>query len=604
MGKDVDFLIIGLTGPIGSGCTTLSNLMSRLKPNGLIKRKRMNEEIIKNIKEISITMKNTTDENELNRLNRELHECFIKRVYLNEIEKFNDPNFNYISMSSIISMLALKYLKTKEYSAWKKSNYDIAIILEKFYDKWKEQLILYENTSDKEFDKIDSEQLKQIDDMLKDLDLMKEDIKTKELRLFFNGDIEEFHLQAFGDNLRKNGNPFNYNEDTIKDKVGNNVLCISIEVNKLIKFYRNRNDNKKSCCFIIDAFRNHVEVEYFRKRFSQFYLVSLYAGYNTRFNRLKNIFKEIDIEKFEIFFNKLDNRDLGTDEDITTPFIQNVSRCCYLSDIAVNNEYNSEEFDIVLFEKFLKYYALMISPGCIQPTKEETYMNLAYTLSLRSTCISRKVGAVITDKEDFILGLGWNDVAHSQIGCGLRFKDDFTKFGNEIYSMNLFINQINRDDLSNLNDSDMFCFKDILSKVKIKAKLGKSKLSPEQQEEVLSLLKIKRLEYCRSLHAEENALLQVASRGGMGVNGGTIYTTTFPCELCGKKIYQAGIKKIFYTEPYPKSISENVFLKDGIRKIKINQFEGVKSFSYFKLYKPHLDRKEAQLLDDKYYNLF
>lgn len=44
-------------------------------------------------------------------------------------------------------------------------------------------------------------------------------------------------------------------------------------------------------------------------------------------------------------------------------------------------------------------------------------------------------------------------------------------------------------------------------------------------------LGIKQLEYARVLHAEENAILQVATHGGMGISGGTIYTTTFPSEL-------------------------------------------------------------------------
>lgn len=67
--------------------------------------------------------------------------------------------------------------------------------------------------------------------------------------------------------------------------------------------------------------------------------------------------------------------------------------------------------------------------------------------------------------------------------------------------------------------------------------------------------------------------------------------------MCAKKIYQSGIKTIIYTEPYPRSISEDVFLKDGIRIIDTKQFEGVKSFSYFKLYKPIYDKKDAQQLD-------
>lgn len=604
MGKSVDFLIIGFTGPIGCGCSTLAKNISKLTPNGLIKRKGLYEKVCSDIKNISISMKTELKNNRINELNNNLYKSYEMRGYLSEIQKFNDPNFTYISMSSLIAKIALKYLDTSEFDDWEKRNSELGKVFRDFKAKWNDAINLFDRTDDKSFNKISEEDLHKIDEMLNALNLLKDDIKKKELKMYFNEEVDEFYLQSFGDNLRRSGNPFNFNEGNANTNIVENVISIPREVNRLIKFHHNRNDSKKSCCFIIDAFRNSIEVEYFKKRYAQFYLVSLYASRAVRFNRLRKLFNDLDNDIFTKLFNKLDDRDLGEDEDINTPFKQNVSRCCYLSDIAINNEDDIMEFDDVLFQKFLKYYALMISPGCIQPTKEETYMNLAYTLSLRSTCISRKVGAVITDVEGFLLGVGWNDVAHSQIGCGLRFKEDLTKYNEDRYSMNLISDIIQPEDITDINDTDAFCFKDVLSKIKIRDKLKKSDLSETKQKELLNLLRIKRLEYCRSLHAEENALLQVAAKGGRGVTNGTIYTTTFPCELCAKKIYQSGLKRIYYTEPYPNSISENVFLQDGIRKIEILQFEGVKSFSYFKLFKPHLDRKEAQCLNESYDNLF
>jgi hypothetical protein len=37
-------------------------------------------------------------------------------------------------------------------------------------------------------------------------------------------------------------------------------------------------------------------------------------------------------------------------------------------------------------------------------------------------------------------------------------------------------------------------------------------------------------------------------------------------------------------------------MKDGNKKIELKQFEGVKLFSYFRLYKPCIDKKEMQKL--------
>jgi deoxycytidylate deaminase len=104
---------------------------------------------------------------------------------------------------------------------------------------------------------------------------------------------------------------------------------------------------------------------------------------------------------------------------------------------------------------------------------------------------------------------------------------------------------------------------------------------------------LKRLEYCRALHAEENALPQVARIGGIAVQRGTIYTTASPCELCTKKIYQTGIRSIIYTEVYPGYVSK-AFREDGVRAIRFVQFEGVKSPGYHRLFKPDYPLKETQ----------
>ncbi|MCP2807341.1 deaminase, partial [Salmonella enterica subsp. enterica serovar Typhimurium] len=59
-------------------------------------------------------------------------------------------------------------------------------------------------------------------------------------------------------------------------------------------------------------------------------------------------------------------------------------------------------------------------------------------------------------------------------------------------------------------------------------------------------------EYGRAVHAEMEALLS-AARNGIAIRGGTLYTTTYPCHNCAKHIVAAGIKKVKFVEPYPKS---------------------------------------------------
>jgi deoxycytidylate deaminase len=248
----------------------------------------------------------------------------------------------------------------------------------------------------------------------------------------------------------------------------------------------------------------------------------------------------------------------------------------------------------------MRYFALIRSPGCITPTDDELYMHLAYAHSLKSNCISRKVGAIILGPKGYILGAGWNDVGEGQVGCGLRHKRDYLNI--ESIPMVSSDEDIPRFmELLEKSSGNHVCFKDITSKLQISKKIKKFKedktCNNRCLEKIENEMGIKRLEYCRALHAEENALLQITKVGGMPIKGGTLYTTTYPCELCAKKLYQTGIRTIYYTEPYPESIADEVFFKDGIRTIERIPFEGVKSHSYFRLFKPIYDKKELSEIE-------
>jgi hypothetical protein len=59
------------------------------------------------------------------------------------------------------------------------------------------------------------------------------------------------------------------------------------------------------------------------------------------------------------------------------------------------------------------------------------------------------------------------------------------------------------------------------------------------------------------------ALLSCA-RSGTSPRGGTLYSTTFPCHNCAKHIVAAGVARVVYVEPYPKSQAKELF-SDSIR---------------------------------------
>jgi dCMP deaminase len=54
---------------------------------------------------------------------------------------------------------------------------------------------------------------------------------------------------------------------------------------------------------------------------------------------------------------------------------------------------------------------------------------------------------------------------------------------------------------------------------------------------------------CVCVHAEQNAIV-LAARHGNATNGGVLYATLRPCFGCAKESIQAGIREIVFDEPY------------------------------------------------------
>lgn len=62
----------------------------------------------------------------------------------------------------------------------------------------------------------------------------------------------------------------------------------------------------------------------------------------------------------------------------------------------------------------------------------------------------------------------------------------------------------------------------------------------------------------RSLHAEQNCLLQ-AAKIGVACQGATMYVTCQPCNNCAKMIVNAGIERVVYEGDYPDDFSLEIF---------------------------------------------
>jgi dCMP deaminase len=128
-----------------------------------------------------------------------------------------------------------------------------------------------------------------------------------------------------------------------------------------------------------------------------------------------------------------------------------------------------------------------------RPSWHEYFMLLAKLLSVRSTCNSRKVGAVIV-RNNRVLATGYNGAVHGAPHC--------------------------------IDQGPEFC---------LRRQIGAHDAD--------------KYNYCISSHAEVNAVDQ-AARFGISLEGASLYCTLEPCNWCFKQLIQAGIVEIYYEEPY------------------------------------------------------
>jgi len=148
-----------------------------------------------------------------------------------------------------------------------------------------------------------------------------------------------------------------------------------------------------------------------------------------------------------------------------------------------------------------------------RPDWDTYFMEIAQLVSKRSTCLRRKVGAVLV-KEKRILATGYNGAPTGLAHC-----------------------------------KEVGCIRE-----KLKIPSGE------------------RHELCRGLHAEQNAILQAAYHG-VSIKGSKLYITCHPCSVCAKMIINAGIEEVIIKEGYPDQMAENI-LKEG--KIKVRYLNQLK----------------------------
>ncbi|MBN2208669.1 MAG: cytidine/deoxycytidylate deaminase family protein [Candidatus Coatesbacteria bacterium] len=76
-------------------------------------------------------------------------------------------------------------------------------------------------------------------------------------------------------------------------------------------------------------------------------------------------------------------------------------------------------------------------------------------------------------------------------------------------------------------------------------------------------------ELCRGLHAEQNAIIQ-AAMFGVSIKGAEIYCTNVPCIICAKMLINAGIgKRICYQDGYPDELALEMLQEASVQLVQI-----------------------------------
>ena len=146
--------------------------------------------------------------------------------------------------------------------------------------------------------------------------------------------------------------------------------------------------------WVLDGIRNPGEIEALRSEFPNFYLIAVDASRDIRYARLKGRY-----ERNEAEFDRDDQRDRSE----PFPHGQQVAACVDRADVLLLNEKEITgrgRAKRALQEKIADHVSLMASPGSRLPSPRELLMHLAYSVSLRSSCLKRQVGAVIVAPYD------------------------------------------------------------------------------------------------------------------------------------------------------------------------------------------------------------
>lgn len=544
------FIVLGLTGRTGSGCTTSVELLSkafrdlRLEPvaSPLLSPEQRKHRVISEFAEknwqpfvdVSVTLVIVT---------------FVLEEKPDELEKFLKPHVRDRDLPQLMVEIA------KQMQLWS----EVRCVL------------------DTQRKKVAAEAERYLE------------FVSSELRYFLGvlkkalGANYATAFQAFGDNLRSSGTALDpkFNPSAF--------FVLPTRVGEIVVALRELQLSKgKPARVVVDALRNPFEIEYYRQRFASFLLVAVTTPDEDRLSRLtvKLNLNTVQIKKLDGKEYPAENKPLA---GVTQFVSQNIQACLEKADIFVRNPGSAKDGSVSdlreLSRQLVTFVSLVQHPGLITPSKVERCMQIAYSARANSGCISRQVGATITDESYSVKAVGWNDVPAGQVPCIFRKADDLlANNDHEAFSDYELKDERFREHM----DGRYKRFNVVAANGRPSAYCFKSEYNSLEGQRMKG-----NQVHTRALHAEENAFLQLSKYGSSGIKGGILFSTASPCELCSKKAYQLGIGKIFYIDPYPGiSLSHILGAGPASKRPTLELFSGAVGQAFHRLYDPLLPYKD------------
>ena len=327
-------------------------------------------------------------------------------------------------------------------------------------------------------------------------------------------------------------------------------------------------------CHIIDSIKHIDELRLLRSVYGDMlHVVGVYTPIELRVERLARRASRGD----DVY--GLIDRDSGEEHD----YGQRVQDTFPLSDFFLRADKNT---DSQLRARGKRFLDLMLGTRIMTPTIHERAMYAAYSAARNSACLSRQVGAALTNKKGSVISVGWNDVPRP-FGGLYETADVSDSPDGDHRCWNVEGGRC-------FNDSEKSAIADAVVAKMVERKI----IEPDKRAEAFDLMRhdtqLKSLiEFSRAVHAEMHALLSAGATHGSEVQGGKLFVTTYPCHSCARHIVAAGIEEVYFLEPYRKSLATKLHA-DAITdretdkgKVRIVPFDGVAPSRFLKFFSSH-----------------